>query len=432
MRIFCVICVVLASCSKEEPIEASNNSSVISQQVSSQPKRANQDVTAIIMHSSAGVPFDELIHKFKETGYFSHVVVRNDGRIFFYRPLGTKANCATALDDVAVHIMVEGGIGKELIDNSRQFEAVSALVSDISRLYGIQKTNYDVGSACGIFSHTQVKYRFGGFRLGELKNRMEPGEEFMEALLRKIGGKYFPEKEWKERFTDDWCQVLETPEALKQRKKLEKGRGLTPKPKAELKSVEQDSDGFVIEEKRLKYADRGKIEKISGIVLHFTATPDLQSAMKAFEDRHLGPTLIVDSDGKAYQLLDSLSDQPAAGGNTNKHCIQIEIVGMDERALLANQVQKQKVIEVVRELCEKFQIKKDNYDIASFSGIFSHGQQKKRFGGSAWMWGSEFDPGESYMKEIIESVGGRYYSDAEWKDRSDVKQWKILPYDWLP
>lgn len=384
------------------------------------------------MHSSADMTCDEVRKKFAETGYSTHIIVQENGAVFFNKPLGTKVNCGTVLEAASVHIMVEGGLGKKLIENSKQLESVCALVSDVSRLYGIQKTNYDVGCACGIFSHTQVKYRYGGFRLGELKNRMEPGEEFMEALLQKIGGKYFPEKEWKDRFNDDWCQVLETPAALQQRKKLEKGRGFTVKPKAELKSVEQDLDGYVPEEKRLKYADRGKIEKVSGIVLHFTATATLQSAMNTFEDRHLGPTLIVDTDGKAYQLLDSLSEHAAAAGNTNKHCIQIEIVGMDEKALLSNVPQKEKVVALVKEICEKFQIKKENFDISTFCGIFSHGQQKKRFGGSAWMWGSEFDPGETYMKEIIEAVDGKYYADSDWKNRKDVKIWKVLPFDWLP
>jgi N-acetylmuramoyl-L-alanine amidase len=169
----------------------------------------------------------------------------------------------------------------------------------------------------------------------------------------------------------------------------------------------------------------------TGVVLHFTATKDYATAQKVLDGRRLCPTLMVDKDGMVHQVLDSILDIPAAAGGTNDSCVQIEIVAMDEAELLSNRPQRDALISVVRELCQLFDIPRTNADIGSRKGVFSHGQAKKRFGRSAWLWGTDFDPGETYMRVVLEGIGGAYVPEVHWRGRfSD--DWVISYFDWLP
>ena len=179
----------------------------------------------------------------------------------------------------------------------------------------------------------------------------------------------------------------------------------------------------------MRYVDRGARKEVRGVVLHFTATRTWDEAVATFERRRLGPSIIVDTDGRSWQVVDKLSDKVAAAAGTNDHCLQVEIVGENEDALLGNARQRQGVVKLLKALGREIPL--DNRDIDSLRGVFSHGQAKKRWGRSAWMWGTDFDPGERYMKRVLEEAGGRYWEEAEWNGRSSG-QWIIENQDWLP
>jgi N-acetylmuramoyl-L-alanine amidase len=150
-----------------------------------------------------------------------------------------------------------------------------------------------------------------------------------------------------------------------------------------------------------------------------------------FERRRLGPSIIVDTDGSAWQVVDRLTDKVAAAAGTNDHCIQIEIVGENEAALLANERQLRSVASVVKALGADRSIPLNNRDIDSLRGVFSHGQAKKRWGRSAWMWGDDFDPGERYMKRVLEAAGGTYVAEKDWAGRR-AGEWVVVDEAWLP
>ena len=220
------------------------------------------------------------------------------------------------------------------------------------------------------------------------------------------------------------------PKGARATAKATKGRDLTPRAKVELVCCESD-DGRQSETYRMKYVDRGRMIETRGMVLHFTYTATLSEAVQAWENDGFGPHVVVDTDGKAYQLVDSLGDQVAAAGGTNEWCVQVEIVGMGEKALLSNAAQTAKVVEVVKELAAKFTIPLTNGDIEERRGVFSHGQAKKRWGRSRTLTGTDFDPGEAYMKRVLTEAGGTYVPEPGWKGRTGGA-WVIELEDWLP
>lgn len=353
-----------------------------------------------------------------------HVLVDTDGTAHELVEFDRPVRAARGLDDVAIHVSVVGTHGAELLENPVLLATAARVVDALAARFSIPKTNADVGSRRGIFSHMQAKYRFGGLRLDEPKDRMEPGEAFVEALLRRIGGTFVEEKDWVDRAAEGWLFAWERTD-LGRRGDLTRGRGLTPAPAAPRPPLE------VAEERRLQYVDRGTMSEVRGIVLHFTATETFDGAIQTFERRRLGPSIMVDVGGRAWQVVDRLEDKVAAAAGTNDHCIQIEIVGRDEEALLANEAQARKVVEVVAALCSAYSIPKTNRDIESLRGVFSHGQAKKRWGRSAWLWGSDFDPGESYMRRVLEGARGAYVEEKDWSGRrSDA--WVIQFEDWIP
>ncbi len=382
--------------------------------------------TAIVLHSTSGHSFLRALFEMERRGTGVHLLVDEDGTAYRLVPPDRRLRCAAGIDDVAVHVSVVGKVGDELVANAKALESTAAIVKALAEAWSIPLTNHDVASRRGVFSHMQAKFRFGGWGRKEQKDRMEPGESWVRAVLEKAGGAFHEEKDWKDRAGPGWTQVWEKTD-LGVRGDLAVGRGLTPAPAPALKSVE------VVEERRLQYVDRGRIE-ILGVVLHFTATETIDQAITTFEQRRLGPTIIVDVDGRAYQCTDRLEDQVAAAAGTNEKCVQIEIVGRGENDLLRNEAQSAKVVEVVRELCAKFSIPPTNRDVESCRGVFSHGQAKKLWGRSAWLWGGmtgDFDPGERYMRRVLEAAGGSYVEEKDWPGRTSGR-WTILFDDWVP
>ena len=377
--------------------------------------------TAILLHSTSGLDLESAIAAMARQGSGVHVLIDSDGTAHRLVGVDRPTRAARGFDDVALHISVVGGVGPELLG---RVEAVARIVAELADRFSIPRSNADVPSRRGIFSHQQAKYRFGGLKRGEEKGRMEPGEDFMKAVLERIGGAFVEEKDWVGRAADGWTCVWEGGD-LGRRGDLAKGRGLTPLPPAPPRPLE------MAENRRMRYVDRGAMQDVRGIVLHFTATETRQEAIDTFERRRLGPSIIVDTDGRAWQVVDRLEDKVAAAAGTNDHCIQIEIVGENEEALLANGPQLKTVAAVLKSLAAARSIPLTNRDIDSLRGVFSHGQAKKRWGRSAWMWGDEFDPGERYMKRALEEAGGIYVAEPEWSGRRSG-EWAVSDERWLP
>lgn len=380
--------------------------------------------SAIVIHSTSGLDRRAAQEKMRLFGASVHVLIDSDGSVHDDPLARVPGVAARGMDDVALHVMVVGGIGEELLADPRILESTARVVAVYAAAYGIPKSNADVISRRGIFSHQQTKYRFGGLRRGEEKGRMEPGEEFMKALLTLMGGTFVEERDWVGRAADGWVCAWEGGN-LGRRGDLTKGRGLTPAPSAPAPPL------HMTEERRMRYVDRGSMAELRGMVLHFTATSTWESAIGTFERRRLGPSIVVDTDGRAWQVVDGLEDKVAAAAGTNDHCIQIEIVGENEEALLANDAQLHAVAAVVKSLAKARSIPLSNADIDSLRGVFSHGQAKKRWGRSAWMWGVDYDPGERYMKRVLEGAGGTYVPEKDWVGRRSG-EWAVSLDDWIP
>ncbi|OHB71214.1 MAG: hypothetical protein A2W23_07750, partial [Planctomycetes bacterium RBG_16_43_13] len=323
--------------------------------------RGQMTPKGIILHSTSGLKFYETVREIEKRNIAIHILIDGDGTSYqLMGRLDEKGLAVRGMDDCSIHISVVGGIGKELLDNTKQLSATVKVVKAVAEWYGIPKNNYDIEKG-GIFSHMQAKYKYGGVLPYD---GLEPGEKFVEQVINGVGGQFYTESEWKGRSTDFWHFVRENKEENAKRGDFTKGRGITKQPKVGVSSLAHDNKGFAIDSHRLKYVDRGKIE-VKGMVLHFTATGDYETTVENLEKRRLSSTIIVDVDGIAYQSLDSLDDKAAAAGGTNDYCIQIEIVGMNEEAILKNKRQKNKVGQVVKELSEKYNIPLDNFDIES-------------------------------------------------------------------
>jgi N-acetylmuramoyl-L-alanine amidase len=380
--------------------------------------------TAIVIHSTSGLDRASTLAALEKTGGLIHVLIDRDGTVQRLVSPDLQGRAARGLDEVALHVSVVGGVGAELLAEPRLLESAAAVVGELAERHSILKSNADVISRRGIFSHQQAKYRFGGLKRNEEKGRMEPGEDFMAALLKRIGGTFVEEKDWVDRAAEGWICVWEGGN-LGHRGELAKGRGLTPLPAPPLPPLRME------EKRRMRYVDRGAMDEVRGIVLHFTATRTWEQAVETFERRRLGPSIIVDTDGRAWQVVDRLEDKVAAAAGTNEHCLQVEIVGENEEALLANAAQLRSVAEVVKSITRARAIPLDNRDLDSRRGVFSHGQAKKRWGRSAWMWGDDFDPGERYMKRVLEAAGGTYGAEKEWTGRQS-ESWAVIDQPWLP
>jgi len=462
------------------------------------PNRGKITPKSIVLHSSNTKTFTRAMKLMEMFGFAVHLMIDVDGRVYqLMDALDDRGWAARGIDDRAIHVEVIGKSSNDsfannskspkcIMENTIQLEAVLKTVEWLAMTYDIPKNNYDVEKN-GIFPHYQLKKRFGGIVEDDA---LDPGPQYTKMIIEGIDGKYYPESKWKDRYTTKYkfhpigksIKVVHTDddssvdtdddkkEKLKKVGPSRKGSGLTDAPKPDLDLFEVDDDGNISSDGRLRYKNRGRM-KVTGVVLHFTATKSLDFTIRVLNQRNLCSNILVDTDGKAYQSMDSLEDIAAAAIGTNENCIQIEIIGMDENDLLGNKKQKEIVIKLVEAICKKYKIQKNNYDIESNEGIFSHGQAKKKWGRSAWLYGSTFDPGERYMKEVIEAVEGEYYYDMEpfvednnfskyfydnalgddiiksiedvynkdkstigtklWKDRYNT-DWVFLPYPWIP
>ncbi|TGN19897.1 peptidoglycan recognition protein family protein [Leptospira idonii] len=388
--------------------------------------RQPKEVSAIVLHSTDKKAPAEYLKLSAENGFMIHILVDKSGTVYADpKFLFKEFQAAPGIDKESIHIAYEG-TQESLSSQTNQLEKLSSIVNLLATELEIPKTNKDVISKKGIFSHNQTKRRFGGFADFSSCG----GEKAMAAILNKIKGEFFEEDLWHDRFESGWVLKKESKQKLQESFHPTNGRGITKASKTVLPSIEKDELGFPPEAYRVKYTHRGKINPTC-IVLHYTAIPDYFQSLKTLENRNLTATLMIDKDGKVYQLVDVLEDRAAAATGTNDNCIQIEIIARDTAELLAQTVQLEKVKSIVLELSSKYKVPLNNEDIASFSGIFSHTQAKKKWGGSIFLNAKDFDPGEEYMELVLKSIGGKYYPEPNWKNRKGI-DWAILFRNFQP
>ncbi|AKP27239.1 N-acetylmuramoyl-L-alanine amidase [Leptospira interrogans serovar Manilae] len=386
-------------------------------------------VKSILLHHTYGLKAGEYLDKSKSSGWMVHFIVLENGSVYgVEEPSKILYKAAPGMDETTIHVSWEGN-NDSILKNEVQLKSLVNLIETLSKKHSIPLNNYDITSKKGIFTHTQSKKKFGRFLdTGECGS-----EKVLSSVLLKLQGNFFSETEWKDRFDSGWVirkEKFTDPSGKKIVPTYNRGRGTTFAPIIELNSVEKTSDGKAPEEKRLRYNQRGSISP-DCIVLHFTAIPDYQKTLEVLEKRNLSATFLADQDGKVYQLLDSILDAAAAAAGTNSNCFQVEIVGKDTEMLLANQEQTKAVVRLVKELSEKYKIPLNNERIESLRGVYSHTQAKKKWGGSIYLDGKDFDPGEPYMKEVLEQAGGTYYPEENWFDRQS-ENWILLFTDFQP
>ncbi|WP_086446018.1 N-acetylmuramoyl-L-alanine amidase [Leptospira venezuelensis] len=391
--------------------------------------RKKTKVSGILLHHTKGLSSEEYITKSANSGWLVHYIVDKKGKIYGVEDPGSSLiKAAPKTDTSMIHISWEGD-KEDILKRPHQKKSLLYTIAKTSQEFGIPVTNFDVGGRSGIFTHSQAKKKFGGFLNGSDCGN----ENVLKALLEELKGSYFSEMEWKDRY-GEWVLRKEKPFVGQNGEvkdpSYDKGRGVTPTPKAELESIEKTADGLLPEEKRLKYNYRGAITA-DCVVLHFTAINDYDGTLRVLEKRNLAATFLADKDGKIYQLLDSPLHMAAAATGTNRNCFQIEIVGKDTEMLLANPAQTAAVSKLVHELCQKYEIPLNNQRIEALKGVFSHTQAKKKWGGSIFLDAQDFDPGEPYMKKVIETLGGTYYPEKDWYDRNG-EEWILLFTDFQP
>lgn len=388
--------------------------------------RDPKSISAIVLHNSGKRKLPELLRLSVENQFMFHIYVDSDGNIYGDPNfLNHEWSAAPGIDLESIHLVYEG-TQETLYNNRKQRGVLNQIISYLTDELNIPKSNYDVISKKGVFTHNQTKRRFGGF-----VDFSPCGSELaLKQILSEIDGEFFEEDDWKDRFVTGWVLKKENKEILKETFKPTNGRGITKAEKINIASLEKDEKGFPLEDYRVKYTFRGKI-KPSCVVLHYTAISEYFKSLRTLEARNLTASIMVDNNGKAYQLVDVLEDRAAAATGTNDNCIQIEIVAKDTDELFKQPDQIKTVKDLVIQLTTKYKIPLSNEKLEDLTGVFSHTQAKKKWGGSIFLNAKDFDPGEEYMEMILNSVGGKYYSEPEWKNRKSI-DWAILFRNFQP
>ncbi|TGK00279.1 N-acetylmuramoyl-L-alanine amidase [Leptospira langatensis] len=391
--------------------------------------RSKSKVKGILLHHTKGLSPEEYISKSANSGWLVHYLVDKKGRLYGLENAGSVLiKAAPKMDNHVLHLAWEGD-KEDILKRPIQRKALVSAIQKISKEFNVPLSNSDVSSFSGIFTHTQGKKKFGAFLNGSDCGN----ENVLRSILEESKGSFFSEMEWKDRY-GDWVLRKERPFVGQngeiKEPSYDKGRGVTPTPKTELESVERTMDGLLPEEKRLRYNYRGMISA-DCVVLHFTAINDYDGTILVLEKRNLAATFLADKDGKIYQLLDSPLHMAAAATGTNRNCFQIEIVGKDTEMLLANPAQTAGVVKLVKELSEKYNIPLNNKKVESLKGVFSHTQAKKKWGGSIFLDAQDFDPGEPYMKKVLELAGGTFNEEKDWFERTQG-DWVLLFTEFQP
>jgi N-acetylmuramoyl-L-alanine amidase len=386
----------------------------------------DKEPTAIVLHSTDKYTLKDYIENSIRDRFFFHLLIDKSGNILKYPDYKSKIfRLIPKMDKYSIHVSLEG-TEEEILNNPQQLKKAMNVIGNFSRKFSIPLNNKDISSEKGVFTHTQAKKKYGNF----VDMRDCGGEKVLSTILTGLSGNYYIEPDWKDRFSKEWTFRKEDPKSSRPKEEFTHGRGITKTPISTLENIEKDSSGSIPEEYRVRYTFDQKMDPTC-IVLHYTAISDFKISLKVLEDRRVSANIMVDKNGKAYQLLDSLNHTARAAGGTNHSCIQIEIIGKNTGELLGNEVQTQKVIALVIELSKLYNIPITNEKIESLVGVFSHTQAKKKFGRSVALIGKDFDPGEEYMKKVIEATGSKYYSEEEWYGRTG-EDWIILYGDFQP
>lgn len=156
---------------------------------------------------------------------------------------------------------------------------------------------------------------------------------------------------------------------------------------------------------------KGKMT-VSGVVLHWTAGDSVESAINAMTSRHSFVHLIIDKDGKVYQLLPLDVQVGSGSGDGNTFAIGIEIVSTasnsidaNEQALLNNTTQYNAVIKTVKYLIDTYKIpnvKGNTQNLKDKRGIFGHLQTQGPWskGFVKGCKGRKSDPGKTYLNKV--------------------------------
>lgn len=163
-----------------------------------------------------------------------------------------------------------------------------------------------------------------------------------------------------------------------------------------------------VEKLPFQYKYRGKI-KPAAIVLHHIDFPTLGEAVRSLEDQDLSVQLIIDKDGKTYQLMENLDEMSAGAKCANSDSISVEILG-DEKSLLENNVQYKSVVKTVKWLAKKYSIDLSKQEAKRpQSGLLAHSEVAALCPNAP----HKADPGRQYMQMVRTDACNRGQSVAE-------------------
>lgn len=184
---------------------------------------------------------------------------------------------------------------------------------------------------------------------------------------------------------------------------------------------------------------KGKME-ISGVVLHWTAGNDVKSAIGAMTNSHSYVHLIIDKEGKVFQLLPLDSRVRSGSGDGNSFAVGIEIVSIasdsidkNEEVLLSKDrnAQFNAVVETIKYLADTYGVRVkegknvnvimqrgNTENLINKEGIFGHYQVqgvyppvKENDKLTSWpkpyirgCQGAKSDPGKEYMKKVWDTL----------------------------
>jgi hypothetical protein len=148
------------------------------------------------------------------------------------------------------------------------------------------------------------------------------------------------------------------------------------------------------------------MDNVTGIVLHYTAGP-ADSTVDEFvgqiqSNKACGPKgcsvqFYVSGNGDIWQLVEPINTLTEHAAGSNSCCIGIEIGGMNEQELLANEVQKKAVVSLVVHLKAMFNIQDQPMSLGN-RGVLSH---HITLGGLL----RKPDVGNTYHEQILAAVG---------------------------
>jgi len=161
--------------------------------------------------------------------------------------------------------------------------------------------------------------------------------------------------------------------------------------------------------RRIAYECPPEMKKVYGVVLHYTDTDGFNSALNYMESKELFVQIMIDKDGKAYQLTDKLNEISAGATGANSWAINIEIVGHKNDLLNSarnKDIQFQSVVKTVKFLVKKYDIPVRDFPPEDrnqqWAGIFSHQLVDSLHprGGRR----GKVDPGADYMRAVMQEL----------------------------